>query len=158
MSYDNPWVQLEVADFKFGWGLKLPPSFSSVSYEYLLPNGKISPVASLPWIDGKRDPSIVYADGQYFSVDQVKVRYEDTRFQKIRALLDLIQIGDFVKAKSRAGDYRKVLKIDPRGLIYGQAYKQPIDDPAHARLVSSENCMLSVTRVYRNGEQIWPKK
>ena len=168
--YDNPWMQLKIVEDKLWANSKRFNSYDishyyNVGLEYLLPNGKIVKSIHFSSVYDKEQRKLIYdhslvdsyeTEGE-FPIDEVKFRYEDKTYQKVRTLLDLIEVGDFVRAKSRANDYRKVLTIDPRGKIFGQAYRKPFEDDLHARLVSSENSMVSIMQVFRDGEKIYGK-
>lgn len=174
MKYDNFWLPLTRKNMGNGreWyqlGV-FEVNYHHVGYEYLWPDGTITTSCSInSWYD--RETRQTYQDINrvrcYLKgrpddeitapLDEVKMRYNDKEYQKVRTLLDLIQIGDFVKPKTRAGDYRKIQSIDPRGSIFGQAFTKPIDDPKHARFVASDNGMFSITEVWRDGKKIWGK-
>ncbi len=172
--YDNFWLPLSHknihSDREWHSLNVFPVNYHHVSYEYLWPDGTITTSCSIySWYDRESRQTFqdvervrAYLKGRpndeiVAPLSEVKMRYNDKEYQKVRTLLDLIQVGDFVKAKSRAGDYRKVQSIDPRGSIFGQAFKQPIDDPKYARFVASDNGMFSITEVWRDGKKIWGK-
>lgn len=171
MIYENQWNHLEVVSSP-GWATKQLHHLVNrnqlicVGYEYLLPNGEVcdNPIRIKSWYDSVErkshyDYTQVYRSGhnESFQISEVLWRFKDKPYQKVKTLLDIIQVGDFIRAKSRAGDWRKVITIDPRGSIFGQGYHKPIDDPKYAKLTSSENSMVNISQVVRDGKKLYGK-
>lgn len=93
-------------------------------------------------------------EGDWFNIDDVKVRIEDKLFQKFHELKNLLQIGDFVKCSgTRSGDWNKIESISDR--IFGPKYIKP--EEGFMRYTSSDNHISKIIKVVRDGQQIWPK-
>lgn len=158
MIYPNSWQPLTVVEVPHWGGNQrfehLTKSIlMGVDFEYLVPDGSITKYAyPKSWYDTETrtshyDYTLTAINGDFYPIAEIKWRFEDKPYQKVRTLLDLIMVGDFIKAKSRANDWRKVISINERGSIYGQGYKEPINDPKYAKLTSSENMMVNITHV-----------
>jgi len=97
--------------------------------------------------------------GVYVPCDDVEFRIEDKLLRYTWWVMNTVQVGDFVKCTgTRSGDWNKVESINLGGTptIFGPKYSKP--EEGKMRYASSDNAMVKIKRIIRDGKEILPPK
>lgn len=133
----------------------------ALNIEYLGPDGKIYRpksmeqyrtgltedmqfVVSPGFIDWRTDEWVGRVS---FPVSEVKWRYNDKEFNTVQRVLEVAEVGDFIKFKgTRSNIWNRIDTINYTCLtIFGQKYSKPNED--YARYISSENGIVKTKTI-----------
>ena len=88
----------------------------------------------------------------YVPLNLIEFRIEDKLLEHTRKVIELLQVGDFVKCTgTRSGDWNKVESFTNSG-IFGPKYIKPSE--GHMRYTSSDNHITKVKEIVRDGVKI----